>query len=194
MSLGSECIVTHMSERSLSTAADRRSAIVSAALRAFSRGGYAGTTIADIAHEAGISSAYVLKLFGGKAALFVVALERCFERIEETLSATQANGTPVDILDAMGDAYADLIADRTLLLIQVHAQSVATVPVIGDALRAGLARITRFAKQRSGAENHDVQRFMAYGQLCHLVVTSGIGDLDDDWAHTLTDGLRHPEI
>jgi len=183
-----------MTERSLSTAADRRSTIVSAALTAFSRGGYAGTTIANIANEAGISSAYVLKLFGGKEALFVAALERCFERIEETLSAIGGDGTPAKILDEMGDAYADLIADRTLLLIQVHAQSVATTPAIGDALRAGLARITRFAKQRSGAEDGDVQRFMAYGQLCHLVVTSGISDVDADWAHTLTDGLRHPEI
>ena len=87
-----------------------------------------------------------------------------------------------------------ILADRTLLLIQVHAQSVAMIPAIGDALRAGLARITRFASQRSGAEDADVQRFMAYGQLCHLVVTSGVAELDEDWARTLTSGLRHPKL
>lgn len=183
-----------MTPRSLSTATDRRSAIIDAALAAFARGGYAGTTITDIAQEAGISSAYVLKLFGGKEAVFVAALDLCFERIEMTLASAPATGTPQQILDAMGDAYADLIADRTLLLIQVHAQSVAMIPAIGDALRAGLARITRFASQRSGAEEADVQRFMAYGQLCHLVVTSGVAELDDDWARTLTSGLRHPKI
>jgi len=59
---------------------------VSAALTAFSRGGYVGTTVADVASEAGISSAYALKLFGGKEALFVAALDKYFERIEETLS------------------------------------------------------------------------------------------------------------
>ena len=183
-----------MMQRSLSTAADRRVAIVSAALAAFSRGGYAGTTITDIAREAGISSAYVLKLFGGKEALFVAALETCFERIEQTLAAAPVGPTPTETLDAMGDAYAALIADRALLLIQVHAQSVAMLPAVGDALRAGLARVTRFAKQRSGASDGDVQRFIAYGQLCHLVVTSGIVDVDDDWARTLTSGLRHPKI
>lgn len=183
-----------MTQRSLSTATDRRVAIVSAALTAFSRGGYAGTTITDIAQEAGISSAYVLKLFGGKEAVFVAALDRCFERVEQTLAAAPPDGTPAEILDAMGGAYARLIADRTLLLIQVHAQSVAMIPAIGDALRAGLARLTRFAKQRSGAEDRDVQRFIAYGQLCHLVVTAGIADVDDDWSRILTDGLRHPEI
>lgn len=183
-----------MTQRSLSTAADRRVAIVSAALTAFSRGGYAGTTITDIAREAGISSAYVLKLFGGKEALFVAAVETCFERVEQTLAAVPPAATPAAILDAMGDAYAALIADRTLLLIQVHAQSVADVPAIGDALRAGLARVTRFAKQHSGADDRDVQRFIAYGQLCHLVVTAGIADAGDDWARILTEGLRHPEI
>ncbi|MBI9114854.1 TetR/AcrR family transcriptional regulator [Sanguibacter suaedae] len=183
-----------MTLRSLSTAADRRSTIVSAALTAFSRSGYTGTTIADVAREAAISSAYVLKLFGGKEALFVAALDECFERIEQTLASAPASGTPGEILDAMGDAYAELIADRTLLLIQVHAQSVAMLPAIGDSLRAGLARTTRFAKQRSGAPDDDVQRFIAYGQLCHLVVTSGIADLDDDWTRILTDNLRHPEI
>jgi len=183
-----------MTRNSLSAAADRVPAIVSAALATFSRGGYAGTTITDIAHEAGISSAYVLKLFGGKEALFVAAVDACFERIEQTLASAPVRETPGATLDAMGDAYADLIADRTLLLIQVHAQSVAMVPAIGDALRAGLARITRFAKQRSGADDSAVQRFIAYGQLCHLVVTSGITDADDDWSRILTAGLRHPEI
>ncbi|MGO2111049.1 MAG: TetR/AcrR family transcriptional regulator, partial [Pseudoclavibacter sp.] len=188
------CTVTHMHDRILSSASSRRPAIVDAALTAFSLGGYAGTTVADVAREAGISSAYVLKIFRGKEALFVAAVGECFSRIEQALAAAHTSGSPAEILDALGDTYADLIADRTLLLIQVHAQSVATVPAIGDALRAGLARITRFAKQRSGADDRDVQRFIAYGQLCHLVVTSGIADVDDDWSNILTDGLRHPEI
>lgn len=183
-----------MPEKTLSSAAARRPAIVGAALTAFSLGGYGGTTITDVAREAGISSAYVLKLFGGKEALFVAALDACFERIERTLATAPAGASPAATLDAMGDAYAALIADRTLLLIQVHAQSVAAIPAIGDALRAGLARVTRFAKRRSGADDRDVQRFIAYGQLCHLVVTSGISDIDDDWSRILTDDLRHPEI
>lgn len=153
--------------------------------------------MANVAREAGISSAYVFKLFPGKEQLFIAAVDACFDQIEATLeSAASASrgAAPSEILDAMGDAYADLIADRTLLLVQVHAQSVAAVPVIGDALRRGLARITRFAKEHSGAEDHDVQRFIAYGQLCHLIVTAGISDVDEKWAQTLTRGLRHPDI
>lgn len=185
-----------MNQRSLSTAADRRPSIVNAALTAFARGGYAGTTVNDIAQEAGISSAYVLKLFGGKEALFIAALDSCFERIEKQLATAvkdDTSQTPAEILNAMAGSYAELIADRTLLLIQVHAQSAATIPAVGKAFRAGLSRITYFAKERSGASDSEVQRFIAYGQLCHLVVTAGVADIDQDWSHILAGGLRHPE-
>ncbi|GAA1490476.1 TetR/AcrR family transcriptional regulator [Brachybacterium sacelli] len=183
-----------MASGTLSTAESRRPVITSAALRAFSRGGYGGTTVADIARDAGISSAYVFKLFPGKERLFVAAVDACFEQIEATLdqaAAESRRSTPSEILDAMGDAYAELITDRTLLLIQVHAQSVASVPAIGDALRGGLARITRVAKERSGADDAAVQRFIAYGQLCHLIATADIAEVDAEWARTLSNGIRH---
>lgn len=151
--------------------------------------------MADVAREAGISTAYVFKLFPGKEQLFVVAVDACFDQIEATLaSADTSHGesSPTAVLDKLGDAYADLIADRTLLLIQVHAQSVAGIPAIGDALRRGLARITQFAKERSGGTGLDVQRFIAYGQLCHLVVAAGVADIDEEWATILSHNLRHP--
>jgi len=37
-----------------------------------------------------------------------------------------------------------------------------------------------------------VQRFIAFGQLCHLIVTAGLEDVPDAWAATLTRGIRHP--
>ena len=42
-----------------------------------------------------------------------------------------------------------------------------------------------------GAEPAVVQRFIAYGQLCHLIVQAELTDLDDGWAETLTAGIRH---
>ncbi len=184
-----------MAREQLSTAESRRPDIVDAALREFAGGGYRGTTVADVAREAGISSAYVFKLFAGKEQLFLAALESCFTQIAETLErgAVATAGDADAKLDAMGAAYAGLIADRTLLLIQVHAQSVAGVPGIGDALRAGLARVTRLAKDATGADDAAVQRFIAYGQLCHLIVTAGVADVPEDWARTLSHGMDHPD-
>ncbi|WP_426519989.1 TetR/AcrR family transcriptional regulator [Diaminobutyricibacter sp. McL0618] len=180
----------------LSTADARRDTVITSAIQVFATNGYLGTPIAAVAEHARISPAYVFKLFPGKETLFVAALDRCFELIEESLArgAEEAGAqTPSEILFAMGGAYADLIGDRSLLLLQVHAQSVAEIPEIGDSLRRGLARVTRFARDRSGAGDAAVQRFIAYGQLCHLIVTAGLEKIPEDWAQLLTDGIRHPE-
>lgn len=165
-------------------------------MREFAHGGFHGTTIADVARGAQISPAYVFKLFPSKERLFVAALDECFIQIVASLAdgADKAEDqSPDSILFAMGAAYAELIQDRALLLLQVHAQSVAEIPEVGDALREGLAHVTNFAKQRSGASDSAVQRFVAYGQLCHLIVTARIEEIPDAWALLLSDGIRHPE-
>ena len=91
----------------------------------------------------------------------------------------------------MGAAYAALIADRSLLMLQVHAQSASTVPEIAAALRDGLALIVTFVKARSQAPDVAVQQFVAYGQLCHLITVAGLDDDAADWARTLTNGIQH---
>ncbi|MDX2401099.1 TetR/AcrR family transcriptional regulator [Microbacterium algeriense] len=180
----------------LSTADARRPLVASAAVAAFARGGYHGTTVADVAREAKISPAYVFKLYAGKEALFVAALEACFDAIlvalEEGAEAA-VDPSPDGILDALGDAYAHLIADRKLLMLQVHAQSVAEIPAIGEALRVGLGRVTTFAQSRSHAADDAVQRFIAYGQLCHLIVTTQLDGRPEEWVAALTKGITHPD-
>ncbi|WP_350348699.1 TetR/AcrR family transcriptional regulator [Agromyces sp. G08B096] len=181
----------------LSTADARRPLVVQAAIATFARAGYRATTVADVAAAAKISPAYVFKLFPGKEALFVAALEACHERILSALAegAKSAEGhSPDAVLDAMGGAYAALIADRDLLMLQVHAQSAAEVPEIGAALRRGYASVTEFASSRSGAPDAAVQRFIAFGQLCHLIVTLGIDDSTAHWAKVLASGIRHPSF
>lgn len=179
----------------LSTADTRRPLVAAAALRAFAQTGYHGTTVADIAREAKISPAYVFKLYPGKELLFVAALDRCFDQISQTLTegANEAvDRSPAGILASMGDAYAALIRNRSLLMLQVHAQSAADIPEIGDALRSGLSRVTSFAQELSGGSDDEVQQFMAFGQLCHLIVTARLEDVPAGWARTLTHGIRHP--
>ncbi|WP_448006445.1 TetR/AcrR family transcriptional regulator [Agromyces bauzanensis] len=181
----------------LSTAEERLPRVIEAAIAAFARTGYRGTTVADVASEAGISSAYVFKLFPSKEQLFVGALDSCFDRVLEALghgAESTSDQTPDGVLDAMGGAYAELIADRTLLMLQVHAQSAAEVPEIGAALRRGYARVVEFASTRSGATDAAVQRFIAFGQLCHLVVTLDLDDVTESWARTLAHGIRHPDL
>ena len=178
----------------LSTAEQRTTTVIDAAIAEFARTGYLGTPTTSIATRAAISTAYVFKLFPTKQKLFVAALDRCFERVLAAIEAgadAAATQSPADVLDAMGEAYADLIADRDLLMLQVHAQSAADVPEIGDALRRGLGSVTLFARSRSRASDTEVQRFIAYGQLCHLIVTTSIDGSTSEWASVLTEGIRH---
>ncbi|MBE3000812.1 TetR/AcrR family transcriptional regulator [Nocardiopsis sp. HNM0947] len=177
-----------------STAEARKATVVASAIHVFAASGYLGTPISAVAEHAGISPAYVFKLFPGKKQLFVAALDRCFELIREALAEgaeAAASGEAEDVLDAMGGAYAALIADRDLLMLQVHALSAADVPEIGEAMRRGMAETTRFASSRSGGSARQVQRFIATGQLCHLVTTLELDRVDQSWARTLDMDIRH---
>ncbi|WP_237725013.1 TetR/AcrR family transcriptional regulator [Deinococcus alpinitundrae] len=178
----------------LSTSEARRETVITSALTVFARAGYLGTPVSAVAEHAQISTAYVFKLFPRKEDLFVAALERCFALIRVALedgAKTAPDQSPEVVLNAMGEAYAALIADRSLLMLQVHAQSASTVPDIAAALRDGLALIVTFVKARSQAPDAAVQQFVAYGQLCHLITVAGLDDNAADWARTLTNGIQH---
>ncbi|WP_394771123.1 TetR/AcrR family transcriptional regulator [Lacisediminihabitans sp.] len=182
--------------KSRSTAEAQRSKIVSHAVRVFAHAGYHATPVAQVAAASGVSPAYVFRLFPGKLALFVAAVEHCYERVRVGLvasaEATDAS-TPEQILAAMSDAYVDLIRDRDLIMLQVHAQSACDVPEIRAAVQRGLAELVTAVTDASGADASAVQRFVAYGQLCHLIVQADLNSIDETWAHTLSDGIQHPD-
>lgn len=180
-----------------STADARRAAVVQRAVEVFGRSGYWATPVTDVAEAAKISPAYVFRLFDSKLGLFIAALEHCFTRIVEALGSgadRSPDGDPATVLASMGDAYAQLIADRDLLMLQVHALSAADVPEIAEAMRQGAARVVTFAQQRSGAPDAAVQHFMAYGQLCHLIVAIGLDGRAEQWAKLLTANMAHPTL
>jgi AcrR family transcriptional regulator len=68
-------------------AAERRRAIVEAALRVFSTGSYAGATTADIAREAGVSEPILYRHFSSKRDLYVACLDEAWRRIRERIEA-----------------------------------------------------------------------------------------------------------
>jgi AcrR family transcriptional regulator len=126
--------------KSLSTSDVRRETVIDSAIVVVAKSGYLGTPIAAVAKHAKISPAYVFKLFPSKLELFVAALEQGFELIHSTLSDgadASSDQTPDGLLSAMGATYAALISNRDLLMLQVHALSVADVPEIGAAFRKG---------------------------------------------------------
>ncbi len=183
-------------DRRLSTADERRETVLRTALGTFGAKGYYGTTTGEVAKAAGISQAYVYRLFPDKEALFLAVVERCFARIRESLGdgVAQARGSsPEAVLHAMGDVYARLIAEENaLLLVQMHAQCAAiSEPAVREVLQRGYARTVEYVRGVAGADEAQVQEFFARGMLCHLVVAVDAGEIDAPWARTLSNGIRH---
>ncbi|PPF43277.1 MULTISPECIES: TetR/AcrR family transcriptional regulator [unclassified Rathayibacter] len=182
------------SPSSRSTAEAQRERITAAALHVFARTGYAATPITEVAAEAGVSPAYVFRLFPGKLGVFVAAVDRCYEQVASTLAAAgeaSPSSDPADRLEVMTVAYIDLIADRDLIMLQSQAQSACDVPEIREAVRRGISAVVRTVTVVSGADGPAVQRFVAYGQLCHLIVQTDLGGVDSEWARIVSDGIRH---
>lgn len=181
--------------RTLGTAEDRREDVLSTAIGAFAAKGYFGTTTVEVAKRAGISQAYLYRLFPNKEALFAAVVGRCFARIRESLSqgaAAATGSSPEAVLYALGGAYAELVRDQELLMVQMHAQCAAvSVPEVRHAVQQGYARLVEYARSVSGGTEEQVQAFFATGALCNAVVTMGADSVDAPWARTLSAGLRH---
>ena len=88
-------------------AAERRRAIVRAALRVFSSTSFAGATTAEIAREAGVSEPVLYRHFADKAELYLAVAERASQTIVENLipSINLDDGTPNERIRAMVGGY-----------------------------------------------------------------------------------------
>src|SRR4051794_1397858 len=100
--------------------ADRREQIITAAAAVFGERGYAGGTTDQIARQAGISQAYVVRMFGSKENLFSAvgdyAANRVIGAFREAIVRLPPDSNLVERQRQLGAAYGSLIADRGLLL------------------------------------------------------------------------------
>src|ERR671938_408286 len=79
------------------SAEDRRTAILDAALEVFSRRGYNGASIYEIAQEAGISKALIYEHFPSKKDLHASLLQRHVQEIFEALARAAAGPEPGEV-------------------------------------------------------------------------------------------------
>src|SRR5919198_5776957 len=87
------------------TASARREALIDAAVEHFAQTGLHGTAVSAITDQVGITQPYAFSLFGTKKGLFLAAVERSFDRIEETFRAAAAGAEPGGEFDAMKESY-----------------------------------------------------------------------------------------
>src|SRR3954447_11953403 len=174
-------------KRTLSTAEERREAVLSAAMTVFAERGYLGTPTMEVAKAAGISQAYLFRLFPTKLDLVLAVVERSNQRIYETFAkaAAAAKATGAEPGQAMGESYSHLVADRRLLLTQLHAHAAAaSMPEVAEAVRRGFADLYQLIKRETG-DDDTIRDFVATGMLMNVMAAAGASDLDVPWADCL---------
>jgi AcrR family transcriptional regulator len=176
-------------KRKLSTAEERREAVLKAAIPVFAQHGYHAASTMEIAKKAGISQAYVFRLFPTKAELFVAAFDAGSKRMFDVFRAASAEAKAAgrDVLEDMGAAYGALLdADRDVLLMQLHGQVAAGADKrIRDAVRGCFEGLYELAGAESGAPADDLRAWFARGMLCNVMAAMDADQLDKEWARAL---------
>jgi AcrR family transcriptional regulator len=157
--------------RTRSTAPQRRVELLAAALSEFATGGLHGTSTEAIARRAGISHAYLFRLFGTKKQLFIACVGLCYERVAATFAAAAVGDSPIERLRSMGAAYREMLADRELLLGQMQAYAACSEPEIRDVVRDGYRGLIAEVGRLSGAGGAQLQEFFAMGMLLNVAAS-----------------------
>jgi len=165
-------------------AAERRDALIEAAVPEFARGGLHGTPVDRIARRVGVAQPYVFSLFGNKRELFLAAVERCFDLVAQTFTEAAAEfdaaAAPpdTDVLEAMGHAYVELLAShRDYLMLQHHAYAACDDELIRDRVRAAYARLVVHVERLSNADSERIDEFFRYGMWLNVAAAMGVEDL-----------------
>jgi len=166
-------------------AAERREALIEAAVHEFALSGLHGTPVDRIARRVGVAQPYVFSLFAGKRDLFLAAVDHCFDRFAETFSQAaaqyRAGHAPEDcedVLMAMGAAYKDLLAtDRAYLMLQHQAYAACDDEVVRARVRRRYAELVAFVGGLSGAEAERLDDFFGHGMALNVAAAMGVAEL-----------------
>ncbi len=154
-------------------AQDRRELVLDAAMRAFARGGYAGTSTDAVARLARVSQPYVVRIFGTKLELFIEVFERAMERIgiafHDELTSAPFDPDDEDDWSRLGGTYTELLVDRDLLMVMMHGMVASGVPEIGAVSRTCMAKVFRVLKS-TGCTDERARDFIAHGMLLNVML------------------------
>jgi AcrR family transcriptional regulator len=182
---GAPCARAGASPRRRVPAAERRRALVEAAVHEFAVSGLHGTPVDRIARRVGVAQPYVFSLFAGKRDLFLAAVEHCFDRFADTFThaaaeyrAGRAAEDCEDVLMAMGSAYKDLLAtDRAYLMLQHQAYAACDDEVVRARVRRRYAELVAFVGDLSEAEPERLDDFFRHGMALNVAAAMGVAEL-----------------
>jgi AcrR family transcriptional regulator len=163
------------------SAEERREEILAVGMEHFSDAGYHGTSTEAIAREAGISHAYLFRLFRTKKELFLACGDSACEKVLATFERAVATAEPDDKLHAMGHAYVhELLPDRHALLMLMQSYAAVSDPEIREHVRAKYGEIISRVAEMSGATPEEVWSFFATGMLLNIVTALDLQAIADE--------------
>jgi len=166
------------------TADERRVQLVDAAIEEFAQAGLAGASTEAIARRAGISHAYVFRLFPTKRDLFLAAVDRCYDSTRETFEAAyEAREPGTSVFQALGNSYVALIKDRARLLFQLHAYAACGDEDIRERVREHYLALMDYVQEVSGESDEMVRVFMSTGLLIAVGAAIDAPDLAPDGSY-----------
>lgn len=155
---------------------ERRRDVLAAAVTEFAEKGLHGTGVQAIADRVGVSQPYLFQLFGTKKQLFLAALRRGFGQVSDAFRKAAAGAsTPEEALEAMGDAYLALLADRTLLLMQLQGYAASHDEQVREVMRDEFESLFRLVGELSGADSGRLHLFFATGMLLNVQAALDLG-------------------
>jgi AcrR family transcriptional regulator len=169
------------------TADERREEILVVALEEFGEHGLDGTSTDTIARKAGISQPYLFRLFGTKKELYLESVRRCLRQTLELFQDAAAGTSGGDALDAIGQAYRGLLADRTRLRGQMQAYADCDDDEVREVVREGYGRLVEYVERVSGADPRTIRDFFAYGMLLNVFASMDLLDHPAPWAKGLVE-------
>jgi AcrR family transcriptional regulator len=166
-------------------AAERREALITAAVHEFAHGGLHGTPVERIARRVGVAQPYVFSLFSNKRELFLAAIDRSFQRVADTFRAAaedyregRAPADCEDALEAMGRAYKRLLTDdRDYLMLQHQSYAACDDEVVRVRVRHRYAELLDLAQELSAAEPERLDDFFRHGMALNVTAALGVEDL-----------------
>jgi AcrR family transcriptional regulator len=160
--------------------------VIEAALEEFAQAGLAGASTEAIAKRAGISHAYLFRLFGTKRDLFLATVDRAFGHVLDVFREAWRTRDPAEPpLKVLGRSYPPILEDRKELLFQFHAYAACADAEIRARVRERYLECFRWVRDTTGKSEDEVRVFMSAGLLIAVSEALDVPALAEGGAYTM---------
>ncbi len=170
-------------------AEERREDVLRVAADVIARDGMHAASTAEIAKRAGISHAYLFRLFPTKEDLLLAVSHRCGDAMHQGMvkAGERAKARGEDPMIAMAVEWTNQLSDSTNLLVSLQSITASrSIPELGDRLRDAWGEVVADIARLTGGTPDEVRAFVAQGML--LQVISALGAEESEWASWLHNG------